>query len=542
MRALFALPLLALPAAPQSGLVETAQLFAGAATASDFFGRAAAIDGDTLLIAAPNENAVGTTSGAAYVFRRQLSGAWIQTDHLIASDAMSADSFGQAVDLSGDRAIVGAHRVDGPGGINSGAAYVFERTAGGPFVEVQKLLPASALSAVEAGRAVAIDGDFAAVAAYKDDSLFNDAGKVWMFERDAAGTWHEVQALTASDASGNDDFGWDVALDGNVLVVGADRHDGITGNTTGAAYVFEHTGGVWVEVQKLAAPSPSSLDYFGHSVAVDGDRIVVGAYNDEPSGESFNVDKGAAFVFERNGAGTWQFVQELVASDAEPVDEFGYDVAIDGARVLVGAWTEDALGSSAGAAYLYTDAGGAWSEAKLLSADGQAGDLFGRVVALSGDQVVVGASNEDSQGSNAGAAYTFDLEALTAVGTSVSASAGGSQLLVLDAGHLNAGRPYLLAGSISGTSPGLPIPGPFTVPLNNDAYLLYTITNLNAPPLAGNFGLLNAAGRGFVTFALPPGSDPAYAGVTAHHAFVAIDATVGIATFVSNAQPVAITP
>lgn len=531
---LIALLALAAPLTAQAPIVEVAKLYSSTATSNDFVATCAALDGGRLLIGARGQGA----SGAAYVFALQANGSWLETQELLASDAQSADSFGNAVDVSGNRALVGSLRADVAGLNDRGAAYVFEAN-GGPFVEVAKLVPSSAKAFDEAGFAVALDGDTAVVAAPKNDDLFLNAGKAWVFERDAGGAWNEVQTLTASNASESDDFGWSVAVAGDVLVVGAARQATASGSAYGAVYVFERQGGVWVETQILTTSQDTALDYFGWSVDTDGARIVVGAYNDETFNEPFGTDEGAAYLYERNGGG-WVQAARFEAADADPADEFGYDVAIDGERVLVGAWNDSETGADAGAAYLYAQSGAGWSETKLLASEGQAHDLFGRAVALSGDLLAVGASNDDDNGSNAGAVYVFDAQPLSGNVSGVSVTSGGAQVMRLDAGHAFAGQPYLLAGSVTGTAPGLPIPGGWTVPLNNDAYLMHTITNLNAPPLAGNLGLLNGFGHGSCTFGLPAGTNPAFVGITAHHAFVTIDPLVGVATFVSNALPVSI--
>lgn len=536
MQKLIALALFALPLQAQSPVAELAKLYSSTSTANDFFATSTAIDGTVMLVGSRSQGA----GGAAYVFERLPNGAWLETQELLASDGQAADTFGNAVDLVGDRAIVAALRADSPGVTNQGAAYIYERV-GGAFVEVQKLIPSAAGTGDEAGQAVAISGDTAVVTSYKNDDLFNDAGKAWVFERDANGVWQETQTLTASDASGNDDFGWSAAMAGDLLVIGADRQAVASGTAYGAAYVFERQAGVWVETQKLNAVQDVALDYFGWSVDTDGTRIVVGAYNDEAPGQPFGFDSGAAYVYERSG-GAFVEIARLEASDADSTDEFGFDVAVDGDAVLVGAWNDSELANNAGAAYLFTFDGTGWTEIKVLASDGQASDLFGRAVALSGDLIAVGASNDDDNGSNAGAVYVFDAEPLSSATASVSVATGGSQVMQLAAGAAFAGQPYLLAGSISGTTPGLPIPGGWTVPLNTDVYLTFTITNLNTPPLAGNFGLLNPNGYALCTFALPPASNPAYAGLTVHHAFTTIDPFVGAITFVSNALPLSIIP
>jgi len=212
----------------------------------------------------------------------------------------------------------------------------------------------------------------------------------------------EVAKLMASDAQAGDYFGGSVAVSGDTAVIGADR-EGTGGPNAGAAYVFTRSGGAWVEQAKLMASDAQAFDYFGYSVAVSGDTAVIGAYTEDTGGSS----AGAAYVFTRSG-GAWVQQAKLIASDAQAYDSFGWSVAVSGDTAVIGAYREGTGGSYAGAAYVFTRSGGAWVEqAKLMASDAQAFDSFGRSVAVSGDTAVIGAFREDTGGSYAGAAYVF---------------------------------------------------------------------------------------------------------------------------------------
>jgi len=208
---------------------------------------------------------------------------------------------------------------------------------------------------------------------------------------------------TASDAAAGDWFGLSVAVAGDTAVVGANLEDAGGFFNTGAAYVFTRSGSSWSEQAKLVASDAAAVDRFGSSVAVSGETVVVGASHEDAGGS----DAGAAYVFTRSGS-SWSEQAKLVASDAEAGDLFGRSVAVSGETVVVGAWGEDAGGAGAGAAYVFTRSGGSWSEqAKLTASDAQANDQFGYSTAVSDETVVVGADAEDEGGSNAGAAYVF---------------------------------------------------------------------------------------------------------------------------------------
>ena len=207
----------------------------------------------------------------------------------------------------------------------------------------------------------------------------------------------EVKKLLASDAESGDEFGFSVAVSGDTAVVGAINED-TEGNRAGAAYVYQRDAGGadnWGEVKKLVASDPRALDFFGHSVAIRGDTVVVGA----PILAVPEAGPGTAYVFERDegGAGNWGEVKKLTASDAQDLARFGFSVTVSGDTALVGADLHDAqfIGNN-GAVYLFErDEGGVgnWGEAKkLVASDGPPGGLFGRGVAVSGDTAIVGAN------------------------------------------------------------------------------------------------------------------------------------------------------
>ena len=343
---------------------------------------------------------------------------------LRASNAGSGDYFGRSVSIDGDRAIVGAPIEDGAtnGTLISGAAYVFERDATGTWQEVALLRSSNAGELDRFGESVSLDGDRAIIGAYfedgTDDGLTN-SGAAYVFQRDGSGTWHEVALLRASNAGAFDNFGVSVAIDGDRAIVGARNEDGAGDglSSSGAAYVFERDdSGTWHEVALLRASNAGSYDDFGRSVSIDGDQAIVGALSEDGAGDGL-TDSGAAYVFERDGSGTWHEVALLRASNAGEGDSFGWSVSIDGDRAIVGVLSEDGAGdglSRSGAAYVFErDGSGTWHEVALLRAS-NAGerDSFGEAVAISGDRAVVGAIGEDGQGNgltNSGVAYVFAL-------------------------------------------------------------------------------------------------------------------------------------
>ena len=336
---------------------------------------------------------------------------------LLAADGAINDVFGGSVAISGDRAIVGAWG-DDDNGDRSGAAYVFERAAGGRWREVAKLAPVDGAAVDFFGFSVAILGDRAIVGAHRNDGNGRNSGAAYVFERAAGGTWSEVVKLIAADAVAFDQFGVSVALSGDRAIVGALANRG-NKFKSGSAYVFERAaGGGWSQVAKLTAADGAALDDFGNSVALSGDRAIVGAYLDYDNGSR----SGSAYVFERAAGGGWSEVAKLTAADGADRDYFGGSVALSGDRAIVGVSGDDDNGFSSGSAYVFERAaGGTWSEvAKLIAADGKDGDQFGASVALSGDQAIVGAVGDDNDDINTGSAYMFDFATLRCNGFPVT--------------------------------------------------------------------------------------------------------------------------
>ena len=372
-----------------TSLIEVKKLTASDAQGDHRFGRKVSVSGDTVVVGANQVSASGDPTGAAYVFQRDEGGIenWGEVTKLASSDMQEGDSFGVGVAVSGDTAVVGA--MSGPVEVvpvKIGAAYVFERNEGGVdnWGEVTKLTASDAQVGDSFGLRVAVSGDTAVVGAPFEDAGGDFAGAAYIFQRDEGGAnnWGEVTKLASSDMQEGDNFGYDLAISGDTVVVGANLEDA-GGDEAGAAYVFQRDeGGAdnWGEMKKLTASDAQAGAAFGVSVAVSGDTAVVGAYNDDAGG----FRAGATYVFQRDegGAGNWGEVKKLTASDAQPNGLFGILVAVSGDTAVVGSFAD--------AAYVFQrDGGGAnnWGEAKKLTASGS---LFGFSVAVSGDSAVVG--------------------------------------------------------------------------------------------------------------------------------------------------------
>jgi trimeric autotransporter adhesin len=352
-------------------IAQQAVLTATNAGSNDQFGFSAAISGDTIVIGAPGEDSNSTgvgsaptesaeDSGAAYVFVRS-NGSWTQQAYLKASNTEAYDGFGSTVAISGGTIIVGAVGEDSNG-----------------------------------------------ISQADNSALFS--GAVYIFHRSGS-NWSQQAYLKAPRPVQSYNFGNSVGISGDSIVVGSVRDAGTGGSQSGAAYVFTRTSSTWTLQATLKASNAAISDFFGDSVAISGETIVVGAHGEDSNGTGGPSDNtvsssGAAYVFVRaNGA--WSQQAYLKASNPGATDVFGRAVAIWGDTIVVGARGEDSNGSSqtdnsageSGAAYVFSRTGTTWTQQAYLKASNPGiGHSFGFSVAISRDTIVVGAPSEMSEG------------------------------------------------------------------------------------------------------------------------------------------------
>jgi hypothetical protein len=359
---------------------QQAELTPSDGTLGDEFGVSAAISGSTAVVGAPNEN---TATGAAYVYVRSGTPAtWSQQAKLTASDAAPGDIFGISVAISGSIAVVGTY-----GKASTGAVYVFVRS-GTTWSQQAELTASDAVSADRFGDAVAIrgstivvgsvnantgagaayvfvrsktantwrqqveltqgaDSDFGTSVAISGSTVVVGApgentatGAAYVYVRSGT-TWSQQARLTASDAATQDLFGDSVAISGSTVLMGAPNEN----TATGAAYVYVRSGTTWSQQARLTASDAAENDLFGWAVAIHGTTAVVGA-------EHENGFNGAAYVFLGSG-GTWSQQAKLTAADAGTGATFGTSVAISGSTAAIGADYDSGQGT--GEAYVFVN-------------------------------------------------------------------------------------------------------------------------------------------------------------------------------------------
>ena len=327
---------------------------------------------------------------------------WGQTAKVRASDGARFDQFGGSVAISENWAVVGASSHD-EGGTNVGAAYVFERLGTAEWVQRAKLRGSDTQSNNQFGSSVAISGNVMVVGAPGHDF---STGAAYVFERDADDSWVQTAKLQSNARNRYDNFGYSVAVSDGRIVVGAYGDD--TGSIgAGAAYVFSRAdNGSWEQVAKLQATERAENSLFGYEVAIDGDRLLSSANFKTATGASI----GTTYVFERTSDNNWLQTAKLQTADQTEGDQFGSSIAVSGDYIVAGAYTERFEGEWTGAAYVFEHSPtNGWTQvAKLQSSDKKRFDRFGNDVAISGDRLVVGDNGKDEGGRDAGAAYVFE--------------------------------------------------------------------------------------------------------------------------------------
>ena len=372
---------------------------------ADRLGASVALAGDGLLVGADLDQ-VGPNRGQGAVHWMQPQGGeYVAVARLDNGDGAMFDRFATTVAVDGDIAVAGAYVEDTQAGADAGAAHWFRRVG-------EAWLPGGRLVAPDAeiedrfGIAVDVSGDWLAVGAYWDVVNGNvDQGSAYLYRRQD-GDWVFDTKLTDATGDPGDYFGFALALDGDTLVVGA-RGDSDIALEQGAVHVFVRQGGTWVAQARIDPPTQNGLGYFGTSVAIDAERLLVGApgMTVEPGPEA----AGAAYAYQRDG-GAWSLTGVLRAPQPASNVAYGFAVASDRERLMVGAF-QDGL-QARGAAYVY--------RADTLALDGelraslaQPGELAGISVALAGSRAYLGASGFDRSGaSGSGRVLVFERDAV----------------------------------------------------------------------------------------------------------------------------------
>ncbi len=315
--------------------MEQAILTAPGGVANDNFGTSVAISGDYIVVGAysrdvrVSSSVTNTDQGTAYVFVRSGT-TWAWQTTLTNSDGAAGDWFGVAVSMAGDNIMVAASSKTVGANAQQGRAYIFTRSTTSiiqPWVQQANLSAFDGAAGDSFGRSISISGGYAMVGASGKDIGTNfNQGKAYIYARTGT-TWNLQTSLTASDGAANDFFGFSVAIAGDYAVVGADGKN----SGAGKVYTYARSGASWVALTPLAPSDLVANDYFGTSVSLSGEYLLVGAEGKDVSG---NIDQGAAYLYQRSGVG-WSFVRRI--TDDSPARTFnGRSVGISNGSFVIG--------------------------------------------------------------------------------------------------------------------------------------------------------------------------------------------------------------
>lgn len=400
--ALAASPVLAAEASAQG---DQQQVVGSALQDEDTFGIAVAVSGDWSVVGATGADDLGVNSGAAYIYERTASG-WVERQRIKASDAATNAAFGSSVDIEGTTIVVGAPGASFQGMAGVGAIYTFE-CSGGVWSETSKLVPNDAAADYALGFSVALSGSCVIGGAIYESHAGLHSGAAYLFEN-TGGSWTQAAKVVSSDGATSHLFGYSVSLNGSIAAVGAVGVSQGGYGYVGAAYVFEKQGTQWPETQKLMPPNPSSTQYFAIASAINTDSILVGA----PGNHMGAPYGGAVFVYQHPNM-SWDQTAILVAPDVESLDDFGRKLSVSGDHAIIGSLNNDSAPAE-GAAYIYRQQGQDWQNVGKCVASGLVyGDVMD-AASIDGSTILV--SNPFFDGAcpgtatcDSGAAYFFEF-------------------------------------------------------------------------------------------------------------------------------------
>lgn len=340
-------------------------------------------------------------SGAAYIYNKDSQGIWNYSQRLAANDPNEGAEFGGGVKFSDNYVVVAAGRADIGGAQRAGALYVYDYQNNNWDFNT-KLTASDLTSEAKLGMnptSLDVEGNTIVGGAPGENGWM---GSVYVFTETAV-TWSETQKIISPSPQPNDVFGIGVSISGDYLVVGANEVDG----RKGAAYVYLKNGnGTWEYTQTLMASDAANDDFFGTSVSIASNQMVIGAYG-------ANGEAGAAYIFEKDSQGVWEEVQKLTGNTSSEGTQFGWSTDIQQNYIIVSA--PHIYGSEAGEVYFYKrESSGNWAEEQLIQGTDTTGeDFYGWSIAMHGNQLIAGApwEDHDENGNNeidrAGSAYIF---------------------------------------------------------------------------------------------------------------------------------------
>lgn len=441
------------------------------ATLNSSFGASVALGPFDAFVGVPNADSTGLV-----VWYKLVGTTWVEQvgDELRPSGSPGGAEFGFDVAYDGNRLVVGA-----PEEVFDGAAYAFARPALGDAWTEEARFESTSPSAKAFGRAVAVSGNWAMVGDPFQSSGGFLGGQVYFYRRQSPGNWVFEDVVSETGQ-----LGYSMDAEADRLIVGSPRFPLGINTSAGLVRTYRRTGGEYLEEWVILPNSQELGGRFGESVGVFEDTAIIG------TGTSSEINTSRALIYEFDELNLWTF--SSIVHQTDQTDNPVRKVSIDEANVAV--------------AYPEFDGN--------FASDADLGQVFG---------------------------FALSAPGLCGDPGTISMGDGGAQTLYMDAGADFALRVYLLMGTLSGTAPGFDV-GPVHVPLNpfipgtttTDVLFAASVYSPNSAPYALNLGLLDDDGRAVATFTVPSDPTSSLIGLTAHHAFVALDASGAVAEYASN--------
>jgi hypothetical protein len=450
-----------------------------APSANDSFGNSVAISGTRMVIGASEEDTGAENSGTAYVY--DLSGSFplIPVATLKNPTPYRNDHFGISVAISGTRIIVGANG-DNTGGIQVGSAYVYDLTHATPTIPIAVLNNPSPANYDNFGKSVSISGTRVVIGVHADDTGAADSGSAYVYDVFSSTPLIPVATLNNPSPAAGDNFGNAVAISGTRVIVGASGDN----SSIGSVFAYDLSSSTPTVPMILSNPGTFASLRFGISTAISGARVVVGATNG-------NNGNGGAYVYDLNSVTPTQPICSLSKPVHGANDYFGNSVAISGAKIVVGAYCDDTVLANSGKAYIYDLDGSSPTLPAINLHNPTPGldDNFGSAVAISGMNVAIGASADDTAFTDKGYMYVYAPSSTPQSEISVNVQPFNTN--IIDGGDSILG--YSVVGS--------PITSTLTIKNTGNENLtgidiiidgpdagMFTVTSMPVSPVAGPLG------------------------------------------------------
>lgn len=369
----------------------------------EHFGWTMAMDEQWLVVGSPHsETSVGVDAGKIIIYQKD-GDTWSEFQVIEDEGGSVFDNFGFSIDLSSGVLVVGAIGTfqEGP---FTGEAFVYEYD-GTSWSLVNALESAEPLPGHFFGHAVATNGNKIVVSAIKDKGATDRTGAVYVYEK-SNDVWGLTETLTADDGKLNDNFGYDVDININGrIVVGAPNQTDFI-DKSGAVYVYDPSESGYVQTTKLKAFDRTEKDYFGTSVAINKNDIVVGAYLADGAADN----SGAAYFFRLEDE-SWIEKQQLFDAGGKLNDYFGRSLDMSDFRLVIGAPKVNGVsGFDVGQGYFYEKQGQTWVLQQVLE-DPNASDhnYFGTSLAVTDFDLAIGSKLHDGAHQDGGAVYASSL-------------------------------------------------------------------------------------------------------------------------------------